>query len=501
MRTIGIKKKIAMKKILLILSIFTLFVGCQKEHVGETIEFTGQTPITKSDSKTTLVPNESGRYFDVKWMPDDQIKVYGSDGMQIYTNNGVYDDDNNQVAHFTCTGTGVSGPDFVSFYPAGISQDEKTFNYSQEQSYVIQDHINGGYVTGYPMYAKQSDQTHLYYKNLASIIVLRVKGPSTATIKNVYISEPNDPAGNPLCGKYNVMCSGPTENNDPVLTPIAPGYKITLGPCNAQLNVMRKFYIYTAPATHKWLMVGLNYTMNGSTYTTWQSIYAQSYTQSGRFKFERSKWSMLDVDFANLDGSLVYSVNDISLTPSGTNDTIIATGVPICNTNPKDYTLCFDFTPASFTPVDGNGYIRKTLYSEQDNISSNWKGVVVRLANNDGNANQVKFEVGVGSTSNMILQAPINLSANTRYRYVVVFNASTGKCIIYYKNARNTIASVTYSNRVTYTSYWRTTTNPNPQIGGDQHITNRYFQGTIHKFAIYQAAWTQQQATNWINAN
>lgn len=463
-----------------------LFVSCNDKYNNDLTNFTAE-PEHKS-TKTHLEPNSTDRIFEVIWDSDDDIMVYGDDESNgIYTNTEVYDDNNNQVAHFS--GSGVTGTNYYSFYPASIASSQSTFILPETQTYRAR---TNGYVYNYPMYAQESGSTHLYFKNLCSLCILRIKGTTGTVINKVTVVDPSDPVGEPIAGEFSVTCSGSTQNNNPTVTAINPTGKTILDCTSSPVtltNDISLFYVYLPPSEHKWLLIGVEYIMPGETEvnTTYQTIYAESYSED-KFKFKRSQWTPIDIDFSGLDGSLMYSVNNVTLTG---NDTVINTNVPITRTY-DNYTILIDFTPTDLSRgdiEDGTNAIRKTLYSEMDK-NNPWRGMLVRITHS---GTTIKIELAI---SNSRVESDLTISANTRYKIAIVMNADAGKAYLYYmqyRRLRNKSMSIG-SNK------WVSTTNPAPQIGGDQHKSTRYFIGTIHEFKIYNEVFSTNQLQTWFNS-
>lgn len=486
--TNGIKMK---RTILFILTVL-LIAGCGKNNRGysELVMSVPETPNTK----THLVPDGVHRLFDVIWDEGDQVKVYDQDGGDgIYTNLNIYEDNNNEVARFGGEGVDISST-VTAFYPVSIASSSNTFVLPYEQTYRGR---NNGYMFDYPMWAQQTGGNHIWFRNLTGIVILRVRGHDGIIVRRVYLREPSDPHSVGLRGTYNVSCSGSTHTNEPVVTPVSALYDLTLdcssNPIELEDGVSKLFYLSVPQGKHSRLLVGLEYQMPGHTEwnTTFEMIFAQTYNET-QFIFERSKWTPIDVDVTGLDGSLIYDLKNIVLNPNQEGDTVVNTGIPL-TTEFGEYTFAFDITPDDISSLDHNNYMRKTIYSEMDNLSSNWNGVLIRLAKQN---NSIRLEVQIGNSTTIYTTQAI--TSGTRHQFVVTisnYSNTQGTATIYFKR-NNSVTTV--NSRFTKTK-WVTTTNPVPEIGGDQHISGRYFDGTIHSFSIYNRVWTTQEINNFIH--
>lgn len=491
-----------MRKIFLFLFLGILFCSCEKQQTFNRIAC--NVPVNGTNTKTHLEPDPINRLFDVIWDANDQVMVYDINGGRgIYTNLNEYEDDNNEVAYFG--GEGVSMSSTVrAFYPISIAKSSNTFTLPYEQMYrpiyTRSDGTKYGYMNDYPMWGQETGNNHIWFRNLTGIMLLRIRGKQGVVIRRIYVKDPSDPHGNGLRGDYSVSASGSTHVNEPDVTCVNPLYDITLN-CNSNPqtlvnNQSTLFYLSVPEGVHRWLLVGLEYKMPGESVwnTTYQSIYAQTYNEV-YFDFERSKWSNVDVDFSGLDGSLLYSVNNITLKPRFSNDTVINTGIPLIN-DFVDYTFTIDITPEDIATLDNVNYIRKTIYSEMDVASSSWKGIIIRLGrqNNIGN---IKLEVAIGSS--VSVWSGITLTRGNRYKFVVTLHPTSttrGTATLYYKNGtRVQNQSATYQK-----TNWASPNKPEPHIGGDQHINGRYFDGTIHTFKIYNRLFNTTEINNFLNS-
>lgn len=485
---------INMKRIFAILFLCILFVGCEKERHNGYSELIMNVPKTHN-TKTHLVPNVPNRLFDVVWDEGDQVKVFDEDGGEgVYTNLNVYDDNNNEVAHFGGEGVDITTT-VTAFYPVSIASSKDRFTLPYEQTYRSK---GDGYMFDYPMWAKETNNHHIWFRNLTGILILRVQGKSGVQIRKVYVKEPADPRGPALRGTYGVSCNGSTHTNEPSVFPVSPEYDVVLNctsnPTTLVENESSLFYISVPPAVHSRLLIGLEYKMPNSSdwVTTYQMIFAQTYNEQ-HFKFERTKWTPIDVDFSELDGSLLYSLKNVNLNPNQTADTVINTSIPLTSQFGQ-YTFAIDITPDDISSLDNGGYIRKTIYSEMDNVASNWNGILIRLARQN-NTGTVRMEVQIGNSTSIFTTQALN--SGTRHQFVVTisnYSNTQGTVTVYFRRNNN----VTSVNARFNKTKWVTTTNPVPEIGGDQHISGRYYDGYIHSFQIYNRVWTTQEINNFI---
>ena len=480
-----------MRKILCI--IVTLFIiGCGKTDRGYA-ELVFNVPV--SNTKTHLEPDAVNRVFDVVWDENDQAKVYDMDGGEgVYTNTGVYVDDHHEVARFGGEGVDIDGT-ITAFYPVSIARSSNTFELSYAQVYREK---GDGYMYNYPMWAQENGMNHVWFRNLTGIVILRVRGHDGIIVRKVFLREPSDPHGIGLCGTYGVSCAGSTHTNEPVITPVSVSYDIMLdcteNPIELEDGVSKLFYLSVPQGNHPRLLVGLEYQMQGHTEwnTTFEMIFAQTYGEH-HFAFERSKWTPIDVDVTGLDGSLIYDLKNITLNPNQEGDTVVNTGIPLTREF-SEYTFAFDITPDDISSLDHNNYLRKTIYSEMDNLSSNWHGILIRLAKQN-NTGTIRVEVDINSSTSVFTTQAI--TSGTRHQFVVTisnYNNNQGTVTVYFK--RNSIVT-NVNARFTKTN-WVTTTSPNPEIGGDQHIAGRYYDGDIHSFSIYNRVWTTQEINSFI---
>lgn len=482
-----------MKKIVLFIITALLFVSCEKRYYGYS-ELVFSVP-KNTPTKTRLEPDVPNRLFDVVWDEGDQVKVFDENGGEgIYTNLNIYEDDHHEVARFGGDGVDVSTT-VTAFYPVYIAQNSNTFVLPYEQTYRGRDN---GYMYDYPMWAKETSGNHVWFRNLTGIVILRVRGHDGIIVRKVYLMEPSDPHGIGLRGTYRVSCQGSTHTNEPAVVPVSPLFDLMLdctsNPIELADGESKLFYLSVPPGIHSRLLVGLEYKMPNHTEwsKTFEMIFAQTYGEQN-FKFERSKWTPIDVDVTGLDGSLIYNLKNIVLNPNQEGDTVINTGIPLTREF-GEYTFAFDITPDDISSLDHNGYLRKTIYSEMDNIASSWDGIIIRLAkqNNRGN---VKIEVDIGSSVSVFSTQAI--VSGVRHQFVVTISSysnNQGTATIYFnRNNRVTSASARFNK-----SIWVTTAQPEPEIGGDQHIQGRYFDGVIHSFSIYDRVWTTQEINSFI---
>ena len=482
-----------MKKLFIILFIGLLFTSCEKERKGYS-ELVMSVP-EKHYTKTHLEPDIPNRLFDVIWDANDQVKIYDNEGGEgIYTNKNVYEDNNHEVAHFGGDGIDITQT-VTAFYPVSIASSSNRFVLPYEQTYRLK---NDGYIFDYPMWAQETNNNHIWFRNLTGILILRLRGPQGTIVRNVFVKEPSDPLGIGIRGTYDVTAQGSTHTNEPVIVPVSPAYDIMLNctsnPVTLSSNESSLFYLSVPEGIHSRLLVGLEYKLPTSTdwATTYQMIFAQSYNEQN-FKFERSKWVPIDVDFVGLDESLIYSLKNINLNPSVEADTVINTDIPL-TTAFGEYTFAIDLTPDDISSLDHNNYLRKTIYSEMDNTSSNYDGIIIRLAkqNNTGN---VKVEVVIGNSTSIFSTTAFN--SGERHQIVVTisnYSSNYGTVTLYFMRNRN-VTSVNARFRKTL---WISTTDPTPQVGGDQHIPGRYFDGQLHSFSIYNRVWTNQEINRFI---
>ena len=129
-----------------------------------------------------------------------------------------------------------------------------------------------------------------------------------------------------------------------------------------------------------------------------------------------------------------------------------------------------------------------------DNVASNWKGIIIRLGkeNNRGNT---ELEVNIGTSVSLFSTRAV--VSGERHQFVVTiqnYNNNYGRVRIYFMR-NGTVTNVTTTFRKTE---WVSTANPMPEVGGDQHISGRYFDGTIHAFKIYDRVWTTQEINSFI---
>lgn len=470
-----------------------MLVSCEKSRNGYS-ELVFNTPESEN-TKTHLVPDAPNRLFDVIWDDGDQAKLYDAEGGEgVYTNLNVYDDANNEVAHFGGEGVDITST-VNAFYPPSIALSPNTFTLPSEQMYRPK---GDGYMINYPMWAQETNKNHIWFRNLTGILVLRIKGIDGTLIRRVTVKDPSDPHGMSLRGTYSVTASGSTHTTEPVVTPISREYGISLN-CEANPTILSStepslFYLSVPGSTHSRLLVGLEYMLPGSSvwYTTYQLVYAQSYN-APHFKFERSKWSLIDLDFSLLDGSLLYEMREVNLNPDQLSDTVADTEIPITTTF-HEYTFAIDITPDDITSTDENGYYRKTIYSEMDLVQSSWKGIIIRLGkqNNRGNT---YIEVAIGSSTTLF--STTEIESGVRHQVVVTiqnYNNNYGRVTIYFmKNGSVTSVSTTFRK-----NSWISSENPKTQVGGDQHISGRYYDGEMHVFKIYSRVWSQQEINDFI---
>ena len=481
-------------KRLWILGLIFLMIGCTKP-TSEYSELTMATPKTPA-TKTHLEPDVPNRLFDVVWDAGDQVKVYDADGGEgIYTNLNIYDDDHHEVAHFGGEGVDITST-IRAFYPVSIARSGNEFVLPYEQVYRSKP---DGYILDYPMWAQETNNNHIWFRNLTGILILRIRGPQNTLVRRVYVKDPSDPLGIGLRGTYGVTASGSTHTNEPRVYPVSTQYDITLNctsrPDTLKSNESSLFYLSVPDGNHSRLLIGVEYMLlNTNTWTTtYRMIFAQSYGES-QFRFERSKWTPIDVDLSRLDGSLIYSLDNITFNPNQTADTVVNTGIPV-TTEFDEYTFAIDITPDDITSTDANGYYRKAIYSEMDNVSSGWKGIIIRLGKQNNRGNTL-LEVNVGSSTSLF--SSVAVTSGQRHQFVVTIqsnNGTYGRVRIYFM--RN--GTVTNVNTTFRKTEWVSSTNPVPEIGGDQHISGRYFDGTIHEFEIYNRVWTTQEINNFIH--
>lgn len=482
-----------MKRFVLIILPFLLLLGCEKNNNGYG-ELVFSVP-KNIPTKTHLVPDVPNRLFDVVWDDGDQVKVYDENGGEgIYINTGEYEDNNHEVAHFGGEGVDVSGT-ITAFYPVSIADGSNTFVLPSTQTLRAR---NDGYMYNYPMWAQESGGNHVWFRNLTGILILRVRGHAGAQIRKITIIEPADPHGVGLAGTYNVSCSGSTHTNEPSIAAVSPSYDLTLDcssqPVTLSADESSLFYFSVPEGIHTRLLIGFEYKLPGGSdwNTAYQMLFSQSYNES-YFNFERSKWTPIDVNVSEFDETQLYGLTDVELNPIQSMDTVINTNLPLTEEFGL-YTFAFDITPDDITSLDNNGYLRKTIYSEMDNTASNWNGIIIRLAKQN-NRGDVKVEVQIGnSTSIFSTQAIVS---GVRHQFVVTisnYSTTQGTVTLYFKR-NNSVTSV--NSRFTKTK-WITTSNPEPHIGGDQHIAGRYFDGEIHSFSIYNRVWTTQEINSFI---
>lgn len=485
-----------MKKIIFIVFLVLLFGSCEKNN-SEFHRFLATSETHTNDTKTHLEPNIAQEKFDVIWDANDQIIVYGGENTYgIFTNENVYDDSRNQVAHFS--GSVVSSGTFYSFYPASIGDDQQSFTLPSIQRYRLK---SDGYVYDYPMYAQEnSNSNHLYFKNLCSLCIVRIHTKANTQVRSVTIREPNDPYNilNAIAGSYSVHCDGSTQNHNPsVMIQSNPSFDVKLD-CSSNIQTLTDgkmlFYFSIPEGSHNWLIIGLEYKdQNSSDWnTTWKTIYASKYSAEN-FIFERSKWCAIDVDFSEVRDNEIHTTNDITFDPS-TSDTVINTGVRLTETY-DSYTFLVDVTPDDVT--EPYTY-QRAIFSEMD-YDSPWHGPLIRI---DGYASSLYTNTNSGSVacyqfnvSNKRVKGP-EAVAGQRQKFVCVVNTSTNKIYLYwlYNNSTLRSTSVTISS-----SLWLTNSDPNSQIGGDQHKPTRYFSGIVHTFSINKGVWSTSEIRNWLS--
>ena len=471
-----------------------LLFSCEKPR-GEYSELAMVVPKTHN-TKTHLEPDPINRLFDVVWDANDRVKVYDANGGEgIYTNKNVYEDDHHEVAHFGGEGIDLSAT-INAFYPVSIAKSANEFELPQEQIYKSR---NDGYIVDYPMWAQETNNDHVWFRNLTGILILRIRGQQGTQIRKVYVKEPSDPAGPSLRGTFSVTASGSTHTNEPVVTQLSQGRDIVLNcssnPTSLTANESSLFYLSVPQSSHGRLLIGVEYKLPTMTEwaTTYQMIYASSYGEP-RFIFERSKWTSIDVDFSGLDGSLIYSLLNINLNPNQYADTVINTDMPVTSAF-HEYTFVIDITPDDITSADEHGYYRRAIYSEMDNVTVDWKGIIIRLGkeNNRGNT---KLEINIGTSVSLFSTRAV--VSGVRHQFVITiqdYNNNYGRVRIYFMR-NGTVAHTTATFRKTE---WISGANPIPEVGGDQHISGRYFDGEIHSFRIYDRVWTTQEINNFIH--
>lgn len=476
----------------LLLLVSSLIFSCRKNNNGYA-ELVMSVP--EHNAKTHLVPDVQNRLFDVVWDNGDQVKVYDQDGGSgVYTNLNVYNDGNHEVAHFGGEGVDISRT-IAAFYPSSIGRSMYEFVLPYEQTYRSK---NDGYVFDYPMWGKETDNDHIWFRNLTGLLILRLRGQSGTEVRRVYVIDPSDPHAIGMRGTYSVSCSGSTRTNNVTVNAVSPYYDIMLNctsnPATLSETESSMFYFSVPEGSHTKLLIGIEYRLPATSewHTIYQTIFAQTYGER-TFDFERSKWTPLDVNITDLDPSLIYTLEDVEFNPSPVSDTVVNTGTKL-TTAFHEYTFAIDLTPDDVSSLDNNGYLRKTIYSEMDNTQNSWNGILIRLAKQN-NRGDVKIEVDIGNGTSVF--STVAITNGVRHQFVVTiseYSNTRGTATVYFKR-NGTVAS---ANARFNKTAWVTTSNPEPQIGGDQHISGRYFDGTIHSFRIYDRVWTAQEINSFI---
>ncbi len=538
-----------MKKQIIAVTLFAAAVvltACKKDEVGTPVNSFNAFSEASGSAKTHLEPDVTNHAFRVMWDQGDEIKIYGAAG-----SSATYSTQQNDVEAATFTtaaGTGVSeGSSYTAFYPATIATSSSTVTLPAQQPYqAVQQDAGGyyGYVTGFPM-AAQSSNADLYFKNLCGLCVLRLKGPSGATVSSITLSEPTYPytTSSALSGGYSVSWSDaglPSLAAQSISNPSTGGQEsVQLSGCNVTLDGnYGLFYFYLPQGEHQWLNVKVDYTLSGTAKTFSRTILASSYDSVTTFGFTRSRWTALDVDLssdmANTSGSesygLVYAAD--SLTFSGDGD-------PILNTNHRItdkqgcYTILIDADPTVFDATDLTGSRFYTLYNDMDGTTP-WDGIVIRYAKVDAhealtinaegpqygnsttaaNANKLSLWAGVS-------RSDFDAEAYVRNRIAVIIGTSdtagvtdgSSASTVYYHlfaNSLNNNAWTTPAHVSAQMSWdkWKTndaTGYVRAVVGGDQSdvdgtatsTTKINFQGTIYKIRIYNRVITEAERSNW----
>jgi len=293
-----------MKKIILSLgaiiplSALLMMTSCKKEE-NSTNQFVGTIEQFSDKQGKTIFNGEGEGNYSLHWTTTDQVQVY--DQTTNATFNVTPDANDATIGHFSGN-TLLENAPYTAIYPASIASSSNTVSLPIEQTCDA-----NGFPTSYPMYAPQTNEQRLAFKNLCGLLKLNLQGDGI-TLKTIYF------IGNTAVnGTFTI---GQGTDGNPTLTSAnnANGKAITLNLPEGGINIStaKDFYLSLPKGNYS------NFTL---TFLTTDGRYWTKTTKpSAEVVIERSQYSTINIQ--DIDNDLLAQGALPGLIPSASDATV-----------------------------------------------------------------------------------------------------------------------------------------------------------------------------------